>query len=80
MASSHLVSPEDRVYSGGAGILELASLLPLTAPFVFLFRLLPQHRSIAERLYRMVASNRGVPYGGSCKVEFAPPAAEDSEL
>lgn len=79
MASSHLVAPDDRVFSGGAGILELASLLPLTAPLVFLFRLLPRHKALAERLYRLVSSNRGVPYGGSCKVEFAPPSPETLE-
>lgn len=70
MASSHLVTPEGRAYSRGEGILRLASLLPLMAPFVFLFRLLPKSDLLAERLYALVASNRGVPYGGSCKIDF----------
>jgi hypothetical protein len=72
MASSHLVDPKnDRVYSRGEGVLGLASLLPLTAPFAFLFSLLPGHRDLADRLYGLVASNRGVPYGGSCQVDFS---------
>jgi len=71
MASSHLVDPNSRVYSRGQGILKLASLLPLTAPLVFLFRLLPKSEQIAEKLYALVAQNRGVPYGGSCKVDFS---------
>ncbi len=70
MASSHLVAPNERVYSGGEGILEVASLLPLMMPFVFLFRLLPKHRALADKLYGFVASHRGVPYGGSCRVNF----------
>ncbi|MFA5503884.1 MAG: DCC1-like thiol-disulfide oxidoreductase family protein [Vulcanimicrobiota bacterium] len=75
MASSHLVDPDSRVYSRGQGILKLASLLPLTAPLVFLFRLLPQSDSLAEKLYGLVSRNRGVPYGGSCQVEFPDPEA-----
>ena len=71
MASSHLVDSNSRVYSRGQGILKLASLLPLTAPLVFLFRLLPKSEQIAEKLYALVAQNRGVPYGGSCKVDFS---------
>ena len=70
MASSHLVTPEGKAYSRGEGVLRLASLLPLTAPFVFLFRLLPKSDLIAEKLYALVASKRGVPYGGSCKIDF----------
>lgn len=70
MASSHLVTPDARVYSRGRGILKLGSLLPLIAPFVFLFRLLPKSDALAETLYNVVAQNRGVPYGGSCKVDF----------
>lgn len=73
LASSHLVDPQGRVHSAGAGILGLASLLPLTAPFAFLFRLLPGHEVLVEKLYRFVAANRGVPYGGSCKVDFGEP-------
>ena len=73
LASSHLVEPDGRVRSAGAGILGLASLLPLTAPFAFLFKLLPRHEVLLEKLYRLVASNRGVPYGGSCKVDFGEP-------
>lgn len=75
MASSHLVTPEGRVYSRGEGALELGRLLPLLAPLVFLFRLFPYHRQIADRAYGAVARHRGVPYGGSCKVEF--PAPQD---
>ena len=70
MASSHLVTPEGRVYSRGEGALRLAALLPPTAPLVFLFRLLPGHLTLANRLYDWVANHRGVPYGGSCKVQF----------
>lgn len=77
MASSHLVTPEGRVYSRGEGVLQLAALLPLTAPLAFLFRLLPAHHALADRLYGWVARHRGVPYGGSCKVEF--PAPEEPE-
>lgn len=73
LKSSHLVHPDGRVMSAGAGILGLASLLPLTAPLVFIFRLLPGHAALAEKLYKLVASNRGVPYGGSCKVSFPAP-------
>lgn len=75
MASSHLVDSGGRIYSAGEGILKLGSLLPLTAPFVFLFRLLPKHHVIAEKLYQMVASHRGVPYGGSCQVDFGEESA-----
>lgn len=70
MQSSHLVDPQTRVFSRGAGILRLASLLPLTIPFVFLFRLLPGHQAMAEKLYTLVSSNRGVPYGTSCKIDL----------
>lgn len=73
MRSSHLVGPDHRVYSAGAGIVELASLMPLLSPLVLLFRWLPGHQALTERLYRLVASHRGVPYGGSCKVSFDPP-------
>lgn len=73
MASSHLVTPEGRVLSRGEGILGLASLLPLTAPGVFLFRLLPGHHRLADVAYGWVSSHRGVPYGGSCKVQFPSP-------
>jgi len=76
MASSHLVTPEGRVQSRGEGALELARLLPLVSPLVFLFRLLPGHRAFAERAYDWIARHRGVPYGGSCKVEFPPPQSE----
>jgi predicted DCC family thiol-disulfide oxidoreductase YuxK len=74
MASSHLVTPEGRVHSRGEGVLEIGRLLPLIAPLVFLFRLLPHHRLMADRAYGWVASHRGVPYGGSCKVEFPDPS------
>lgn len=70
MASSHLVTPDGKVLSAGQGGLELFALLPLTAPLVFLFRLLPGHGVLVEKLYRVIASNRGVPYGGSCQVDF----------
>ena len=70
MQSSHLVDPQTRVFSRGEGILRLASLLPLTAPLVFLFRLLPGHAAIAEKLYTLVSSHRGVPYGGSCRIDL----------
>ncbi len=70
-SSSHLVTPEGRVYSRGKGILALARLLPLTAPLVFFFHLLPASERLAEKLYDLVAQNRGVPYGGSCQIKFA---------
>jgi predicted DCC family thiol-disulfide oxidoreductase YuxK len=70
MASSHLVAPDNRVYSRGAGALKAASLLPLLAPLAFLFRLIPKHEVIVEKIYDFVSSHRGVPYGGSCKVDF----------
>ena len=73
MESSHMVTPDGRVHSRGEGALALAQLLPLTAPLVFLFRLLPYNRVIADRAYGWVSSHRGVPYGGSCKVQFPPP-------
>lgn len=73
MASSHLVTPEGQVISRGEGVLAIAALLPLTAPLVFLFRLLPQHLRLANAAYDWVASRRGVPYGGSCKVDFSAP-------
>ncbi len=73
MASSHLITPQGQVLSRGEGILGLASLLPLTAPLVFLFRLLPGHHQLADVAYGWVASHRGVPYGGSCKVQFPNP-------
>ena len=79
MASSHLVTPDGRVYSRGEGILGLAQLLPLLTPAVFCFRLLPFNQALAERLYNVVARNRGVPYGGSCKIEFGPPRGQSSE-
>lgn len=56
--SSHIVGPDGVVESAGASALTLFSLLPLTAPFVWLFRLLPGHRSLAERGYKWVADNR----------------------
>lgn len=71
MASSHLVTPEGRVLSRGEGILGLANLLPLMKPAVFVFRLIPQHHLLADKMYRYVASRRGVPYGGSCKVDLS---------
>lgn len=73
MASSHLVTPEGRVHSRGEGALELCRLLPLLAPLVFVFRLLPYNRQIADRAYGWIARHRGVPYGGSCKVQFPTP-------
>lgn len=72
-SSSHLVTPNGQVLSRGDGIMGLAEQLPLTAPLVFLFRLLPYHGRLADRAYGWVSSHRGVPYGGSCKVSFAPP-------
>lgn len=71
MASSHLVDPLGRVSSRGEGILGLAGLLPLTSPLAFVFRLLPGHQKLADVAYGWVASHRGVPYGGSCKVDFS---------
>ena len=73
MQSSHRVPPDGRVLSRGDGIMALAEKLPLTAPLVFLFRLLPGHRALADLAYGWVAGHRGVPYGGSCKVEFPRP-------
>ena len=73
MASSHLVTPTGQVHSRGEGVLGLAQLLPLTAPLVFAFRLLPYSSAIADRAYGWVSSHRGVPYGGSCKVQFPSP-------
>lgn len=71
--SSHFVTPNGTIYSRGEGILALAQQLPLTAPLVFIFRLFPYNRQVADRAYRWVASHRGVPYGGSCKVNFPTP-------
>lgn len=56
--SSHLLKPDGTLESGGASALSLGKLLPLTAPFAWLFCCLPYHRQIAERLYRWVADNR----------------------
>lgn len=70
-ASSHLVDPDGRVISQARGILALAQLLPLTAPLVFFFRLLPASEAIAERLYSLGVRHRGAPFGGSCRVEYA---------
>lgn len=72
-SSSHLITPNGQVLSRGDGIMGLAEQLPLTAPLVFLFRLLPYHRRVADRAYGWVSSHRGVPYGGSCKVSFPNP-------
>lgn len=72
-ASSHLITPRGEVLSRGDGIMGLAEQLPLMRPLVFFFRLLPYHRVLADKMYRWVASHRGVPYGGSCKVSFPTP-------
>lgn len=70
MASSHLVTPDHQVRSAGEGVLALGALLPILAPFVFVFRLLPGHRALAEKLYVLVSSNRGPTCGDSCSVNF----------
>lgn len=69
-ASSHLAHPDGRVESAGAGVLGLAALLPLTAPLVWLYRLLPGHRVVLERLYRIVADHRHqILPGSTCGLE-----------
>lgn len=73
-ASSHLITPRGEVFSRGDGILALAEQLPLMMPLVVIFRLLPRHRELADKLYGWVSSHRGVPYGGSCKVSFPSPS------
>ena len=70
MASSHLIIPDGRIYSRGEGILGLAQLFPLTAPLVFCFRLLPKNRWIADKLYGLVAENRGTIYSTGQLVNF----------
>ena len=57
-SSSHLLKPDGTLESGGASALSLAKLLPLTAPFAYLFSCLPFHRALIEKLYRWVADNR----------------------
>lgn len=57
-ASSHFVGPDGQVLSAGRSAMALFSQLPLFAPFVWLFRLLPGHLALVERLYRYVADNR----------------------
>lgn len=74
VTSSHFVTADGKVYSAGRGILALAQILPLTAPLVFVFRLLPYSDALAEYLYKWVAGHRGVPYGGSCKIKLDPPS------
>lgn len=56
MASWHLVSPEGRVWSGGAAVAPLARLLPFGAPVAMAADALP---STTERAYRWVVANRG---------------------
>lgn len=69
-ASSHLAHPDGRIDSAGAGVLGLSALLPLTAPLAFLYRLLPGHLILLERVYRVVADHRHqiIP-GSSCGLE-----------
>lgn len=57
-ATSHYIGPDGRLLSGGRSALALFSQIPLTAPFVWLFRLLPGHLSLVERLYVYIAENR----------------------
>lgn len=56
--SSHILRPDGVLESAGASALTLFSLFPLTAPFVWLVRLIPGHRRFIERGYRWVADNR----------------------
>lgn len=49
----------------------LAALLPLTAPFVFLFQLLPKSDLMADKIYGFIARHRGVPYGGTCSIDLS---------
>ncbi len=53
--SWHLIGPGGERHSAGAAAAPLARLLPLGAPFAFLFALLP---GLTERAYRWVAGNR----------------------
>lgn len=69
-ASSHLVCPDGPVASAGAGIVALARLLPLTAPLALLWQLVPGHRQLSERLYRLVADQRHrIVRGSTCGLQ-----------
>lgn len=56
--SSHVLRPDGVLESGGDSALTLLSLLPLTAPLAWVWRLVPGHRQLTERAYRWVAENR----------------------
>lgn len=57
-ATSHYIGPDGKVLSGGASALALFAQIPLTAPLVWLYRLIPGHRVLIEKLYRYIADNR----------------------
>lgn len=56
--ASHLVDLERQVFSGADGAIELCRRLPLVAPFIFCYCLLPGHRRLAATLYCWIAENR----------------------
>ena len=56
MTSWHLVTPEGKVRSAGAGLASLLRALPGGAPLAALAERAPR---LAERAYRFVASRRG---------------------
>ncbi|HEV3228663.1 MAG TPA: DCC1-like thiol-disulfide oxidoreductase family protein [Solirubrobacteraceae bacterium] len=56
MASVHVVGPGGSVYSGGAALAALASLLPGGRPAASALAALP---AVADRAYALVAGNRG---------------------
>jgi predicted DCC family thiol-disulfide oxidoreductase YuxK len=56
LASWHLATPDGRLYSGGAAVAPLARLLPFGAVIAALASRFPR---TTERLYRLVARNRG---------------------
>ena len=55
MASWHLVGPDGRIFSGGAGFVPLGRLLPGGRPLATLPARFPR---AAERAYRLVADHR----------------------
>jgi predicted DCC family thiol-disulfide oxidoreductase YuxK len=55
MASWHLVTPEGRVYSGGAAAAPLLRLLPGGRPLAALAAIFP---GVTGAVYRLVARNR----------------------
>jgi predicted DCC family thiol-disulfide oxidoreductase YuxK len=57
MASWHLIAPDGRIHSAGAAVAPLLRLLPGGGP---LARLAAAFPAATERLYRLIARNRGL--------------------